>query len=132
MVVSEILAITLIKQLCVAVPSMVVGTQTLTAAIKGIFKIENSKVNRILSWVIAVLVGVGFVAFNGLAIVSSPIWVNYVFGAVAGVISGIEANGLYDLDSVWAFFNAITNIFNPERKAKQLAENQAKLNNNKE
>jgi hypothetical protein len=111
---------------------MVVGTQTLTAAIKGIFKIENSKVNRILSWVIAVLVGVGFVAFNGLAIVSSPIWVNYLFGAVAGVISGIEANGLYDLDSVWAFFNAITNIFNPERKAKQLAEKQVKLNNNKE
>ena len=128
--ISEILALTLIKQLCVAVPSMVVGTQTLTAAIKGIFKIENSKVNRILSWVIAALVGVGFVAFNGLAIVTSPVWINYAFGVVAGLLAGIEANGLYDLNSIWSFFNAITNMFNPERKAKQLAEKQAKLNNN--
>lgn len=128
--VSEILALTLVKQLCIAVPSMVVGTQTLTAAIKGIFKIENSKVNRILSWVLAALVGVGFVAFNGLAIVTSPIWVNYVFGVVAGLVAGIEANGLYDLNGIWSLFNAITNIFNPERKAKQQAEKLAKLNNN--
>lgn len=125
--VSEILALTLIKQLCVAVPSMVVGTQTLTASIKGIFKIENSKLNKAISWLIAVLVGVGFVAFNGLAIVTSPIWINYVFGAVAGLLAGIEANGLYDLNGVWSLFNAITNIFNPERKAKQQAEKLAKL-----
>lgn len=120
--VAEILALTLVKQLSVAVPSMVVGTQTLTAAVKGLFKIENSKVNRILSWIIAILVGVGFVAFNGLAIVASPIWVNYVFGVVAGLLAGLSANGLYDLNSVWAVFNAITNMFNPERKARQLAE----------
>ena len=128
--VSGILALTLVKQLCVAVPSMVVGTQTLTAAIKGIFKIENSKINKAISWVMAILVGLGFVAFNGLAIVSSPIWINYVFGAVAGALAGIQANGLYEFDSIWSFCNAITNMFNPERKAKQHAEKLAKLNNN--
>ena len=121
--VSEILALTLVKQLAVAVPSIVVSTQTLTASLKGIFKIENSKLNRVISWLMAVLVGVGFVAFNGLAIVTTPIWVNYVFGAVAGLIAGITANGFYDLTPVWNFFNAITNAFNPERKARQLAEN---------
>ena len=88
---AEILALTLIKQLCVAVPSMVIGTQTLTATIKGLFKIENSVVNKIISWVMAILVGVGFVAFNGLAIVTSPIWVNYVFGIVAGLLAGIRS-----------------------------------------
>jgi hypothetical protein len=128
--VSGILALTLVKQLCVAVPSMVVGTQTLTAAIKGIFKIENSKINKAISWVMAILVGLGFVAFNGLAIVSNPIWINYVFGAVAGALAGIQANGLYEFDSIWSFCNAITNMFNPERKAKQQAEKLAKLNNN--
>mgnify|MGYP003550690892 FL=1 len=71
----------------------------------------------------AVLVGIGFVAFNGLAIVTAPVWVNYVFGAVAGFIAGIAANGFYDLTPVWNFFNAITNVFNSERKAKQLAKN---------
>ena len=30
----------------------------------------------------------------------------------------------------WNFFNAITNVFNTERKAKQLAEKQSNLNNN--
>lgn len=124
--VAEILALTLVKQLAVAVPSIITGTQTLTAAIKGIFKIENSKVNQILSWVVAVLVGVGFVAFNGLAVVTSPIWINYVFGAVAGLLAGLSANKLYDMTPIWDFFNAITNVFNPERKAKQLAEKQAK------
>lgn len=126
--VAEILALTLVKQLGVAVPSIVVGTQTLTASIKGIFKIENSTVNRILSWVIAILVGVGFVAFNGLAIVTSPVWVNYVFGTVAGALAGITANGFYDMTPIWSLFNAITNVFNPERKAKQIAAKQAQLN----
>lgn len=121
--VSEILALTLAKQLSIAVPSIIAGTQTLTAALKGVFKIDNSKVNKAISWIVAVLVGVGFVAFNGLAVVTSPIWVNYVFGAVAGFIAGIAANGFYDLTPVWNFFNAITNVFNSERKAKQLAEN---------
>ena len=121
--VSEILALTLLKQLSIAVPSIIAGTQTLTAALKGIFKIDNSKVNKAISWIVAVLVGVGFVAFNGLAVVTAPIWANYVFGAVAGFIAGIAANGFYDLTPVWNFFNAITNVFNSERKAKQLAKN---------
>ena len=121
--VSEILALTLVKQLSIAVPSIIAGTQTLTAALKGIFKIDNSKVNKAISWIVAVLVGIGFVAFNGLAIVTAPIWVNYIFGAVAGFIAGIAANGFYDLTPVWNFFNAITNVFNSERKAKQLAKN---------
>lgn len=128
--VAEILALTLVKQLGIAVPSIIASTQTLTASLKGIFKIDNPKVNKAISWIIAVLVGVGFVAFNGLAVVTSPIWVNYVFGAVAGFLAGITANGFYDLNGVWNFFNAVTNVFNPERKAKQLAEKQAKLNNN--
>ena len=125
--VSEILALTLVKQLSIAVPSIVVSTQTLTASLKGIFKIENSELNRAISWLMAVLVGIGFVAFNGLAIVTAPIWVNYVFGAIAGFLAGVASNGFYDLNGIWNFFNAITNVFNPERKAKQLAEKQAKL-----
>ena len=121
--VSEILALTLVKQLSVAVPSIVVGAQTLTASLKGIFKIENSNINRAVSWLMAVLVGIGFVAFNGLAIVTAPMLVNYIFSAVASFIAGIAANGFYDLTPVWNFFNAITNVFNSERKAKQLAKN---------
>lgn len=117
--VSEILALALVKQLAIAVPSIVLSTQTITASLKGLLKIENGVVNRIISWVVAVVVGLGFVAFNGLSIVTSPIWANYVFGAVAGLLAGVTANGFYDLEPVWKFFNSITNAFNPERKASQ-------------
>lgn len=126
--VAEILALTLMKQLTIAVPSIIAGTQTVTAALKGIFKVENSKVNKIISWVVAVLVGLGFVAFNGLSVVTSPIWVNYVFGAAAGLIAGFSSNTLYDMTPIWNLFNVITNLFNPERKAKQIEEKQ-KLQN---
>ena len=128
--VSEILALTLVKQLSIAVPSIIAGTQTLTAALKGVFKIDNPKVNKAISWIVAVLVGIGFVDFNGLAVVTAPIWANYVFGAIAGFLAGVASNGFYDLTPVWNFFNAITNVFNTERKAKQLAEKQSNLNNN--
>ena len=126
--VAEILALTLVKQLGIAVPSIIAGTQTVTAALKGIFKVENSNVNKIISWIVAVLVGLGFVAFNGLSIVTAPIWANYVFGAVAGLLAGFSSNTLYDMTPIWNLFNVITNIFNPERKAKQIEEKQ-KLQN---
>ena len=128
---SEILALTVIKQLGIAVPSIIVGTQTITSSIKGIFKIENKLANRILSWIIAILVGLGFVVFNGLAIVNTPVWVNYLFGGICGLFAGFSANGLYNTDPIWNLFNAITNIFNPERKARQLEEKSRKVTNGK-
>lgn len=108
----EISVIELLKQLGIAVPSIIVGTQTITAALKGIFKISNHKVNHIISWVVAVLAGLGFVAFNGLTFVASPLWLNYVLGAVAGVLAGAASNGFYDWDAIWAVFQEITKLFN--------------------
>lgn len=113
--VTEILATELVKQLMIAVPSIVLGTQTITASLKGICKIENPQVNRAVSWVVAILVGLGFVAFNGLSIVSSPVWVNYAFGAVAGFLAGVSANGFYDLGPIWSVFNTITSVFGSTR-----------------
>lgn len=112
---TEITVITLLKQLGLAVPSIIVGTQTITAAIKGAFNITNHKVNHAVSWIVAVLAGVGFVAFNGLTFVASPVWANYVLGAVAGLLAGASANGFYNWDSIWTIFQAVTQLFSGGR-----------------
>lgn len=103
--------IDVIKQLSVAIPSVLVGTQIITAAIHGAFKIENKNIVHAISWIVSILAGLGFVAFNGLDFGLSPVW-NYILGAVAGLGAGASANGVYDWPAVAKIFDAITNLFN--------------------
>ena len=110
----EITVIDLIKQLAVAIPMILMATQALTASIHGIFHIENPNVNHAISWVVAILGGLGFVAFNGLDFGLPTVW-NYVMGGVAGLITGGAANGFYDWPAVKKFFDAITAWFTPAK-----------------
>ena len=106
----EITIIDLLKQMAVAVPSILVGTQAITAAIHGAFKIKNKNIVHAISWVIALLAGLGFVAFNGLDFGLPSVW-NYVLGGVCGLITGAAANGVYDWPAVSKIFDAITSLF---------------------
>ena len=106
----EITIIDLLKQMAVAVPSILVGTQAITAAIHGAFKIENKNIVHAISWVIALLAGLGFVAFNGLDFGLPSVW-NYVLGGVCGLLTGAAANGVYDWPAVSKIFDAITSLF---------------------
>jgi hypothetical protein len=106
----EVTIIDLLKQMGIAIPSILVGTQLITAAIHGAFKIENSNIVHAISWIIATLAGIGFVAFNGLDFGVPAVW-NYVLGGVCGLIVGGAANGVYDWPAVAKIFDAITNLF---------------------
>lgn len=106
----EITIIDLLKQMAIAVPSILVGTQAITAAIHGAFNIENKNIVHIVSWVVATLAGLGFVAFNGLSFGLPTAW-NYVFGGVCGLLTGAAANGVYDWPAVSRIFDTITNLF---------------------
>ena len=106
----EVNVIDLLKQLGIVIPSMILGAQTITACIHGTFKIENDNVNHAISWIIAILVGVGFVAFNGLDFGLGTAW-NYVLGTVCGVLVGGTSNGFYDWPAVKKIFDSITNLF---------------------
>lgn len=106
--------IELLKQLAVVIPIILVATQTITAAIHGAFHIMNDNVNHAISWVVAVLCALGFVAFNGLDFGLPTVW-NYVLGGIAGLITGGAANGWYDWPAVKRIFDAITNAFTPKR-----------------
>lgn len=111
----EVTVIDLLKQMAVAVPSILVGTQAITAAIHGAFNIENKNVVHALSWVVAVLAGLGFVAFNGLDFGLPVAW-NYAVGGVCGLIVGGTANGVYDWPQVAKVFDAITLLFGGKTK----------------
>lgn len=101
---------TLLTQFAVAVPAIIVGTQTLTSTINGLFKIDNTAWRHAVSWIVAVLVALGFVATNGLTFGLPEVWENYAVGAVAGIVAGGAANGFYD-------WNAIGNIFRTLEKS---------------
>lgn len=106
----EVTVIDLLNQMAIATPSIIVGTQAITAAIHGAFKIENKNVVHALSWIIATLAGLGFVDCYGLDFGLPQVW-NYVIGGICGLIAGGASNGVYDWPMVGKFFDAITKAF---------------------
>ena len=102
--------IELLKQMAYVIPSILVGTQAITAAIHGAFKISNKNWVHAISWVVAILAGLAFVGFNGLDFGVSTAW-NYVLGGVCGLIVGGMSNGWYDWPFIEKIFDTITNLF---------------------
>jgi len=100
---------TLVSQLLIAVPSIIVGTTTLTSVINGIFKIDTAWVRHLISWIVAVVIALGFVATGGLTFGLPVVW-EYVVGAVAGLLAGGAANGFYDWKAISSIFDALENI----------------------
>lgn len=111
----DVTIIDLLKQMAIAVPIILVGTQSITAAIHGAFNIENKNIVHAISWIVSVLASLGFVAFNGLDFGLSTAW-NYVLGGICGIIVGGAANGFYDWPAIAMIFDTITNLFNKTSK----------------
>lgn len=102
---------TLITQLLIAVPTIIIGTQTLTSTINGLFKINSTPWRHAISWIIAVLISIGFVATGNLSFGLAALWQEYVAGGVAGVLAGGAANGFYDWEAIGSMFRYIENLF---------------------
>lgn len=113
----EINVIELLKQLSIAIGSILVATQFITAAVHGAFNIQNDNVNHAISWIVATLAGLGFVAFNGLDFGLPTVW-NYVVGGIAGLFAGGASNGWYDWPAFKKIFDAITEKFTPAKYKK--------------
>lgn len=99
----------LLKQLCVAIPTIIVGSQTLTASIRGVFNIKNGDIVHAINWIIGVLTGIGFVVFNGLTFGLEP-WLNIVVGGIAGLIAAGTSNGLYEWSKIKAIFTLLADV----------------------
>ncbi len=107
---------TLLSQLLIAVPSIIVGTQALTSTFNGIFKIDASWARHLVSWIFAVIIAVVFIATGGLSFGLPYVWAEYVAGVVAGILAGGAANGLYDWDAIKAIFDGWENIIRGKKK----------------
>lgn len=107
--------IELLKQLCVAVPSVIASTLLLTEAIKQIFKIEKPWVNHLVSWIIAVATAELFVLCGKLNF-GLGAW-DYAIGAVVGLLAGGASNGLYDWSKVQELIELIISLFGKAFKA---------------
>lgn len=101
---------TLVSQLLIAVPSIIIGTQALTSVFNGICKIDARWARHLVSWIFALIISLSFVATGALSFGLPVVW-EYVVGAVAGILAGGAANGFYDWDFIGNIFNALENLF---------------------
>ena len=108
---------TLVSQLLVAVPTIIVGTQTLTSVINGLFKIDTTWVRHLISWILAVVIALVFVATGGLTFGLPVVW-EYVVGAIAGVLAGGAANGIYDWEAIKKIFDTLEGIIRGQKVEK--------------
>ena len=109
----------LISQLMIAVPSIIVGTQALTSTINGLFKIDKTWARHLISWIVAVLIALGFIATGGLTFGLPYVWAEYVAGGVAGLLAGGAANGFYDWEAIKTVFDAWEAIIRGGEKKKK-------------
>lgn len=96
----------LIKQLGIVFPSVIVGSQALTAVIRGSLNIQSGKAIHAINWIIGTLAGAAFVLLNGLTFGIGP-WVDVALGAVAGLIGAGASNGLYEWKKIKKIFSAL-------------------------
>ena len=107
---------TLVSQLLVAVPTIIVGTTTLTSVINGLFKVDNRNWRHAISWVIALVVALGFVATGNLTFGLPQAWQEYIVGGVAGILAGGAANGFYDWDAIKNLFDSLEEIIRGKKE----------------
>ena len=113
---------TLLSQLFVAVPVIIVGTQTLTSTINGLFKVDNSSWRHAISWIVAVIVALGFVATGNLSFGLPETWQEYLLGGVSGILAGGAANGIYDWDAIRNVFDSLENVIRGGKKPEMLTD----------
>ena len=111
----EVNVIDLLTMMGVAISSIIVGTQTITAAIHGAFNITNKNVVHAVSWIVGTLAGLGFVMFNGLDFHLPTVW-NYIVGGICGLFAGSCSNGIFDWPKVEKIFDAITALFGKKKE----------------
>lgn len=113
----------LLHQLVIVVPSIIAAITAITGAINGAFNIQNGNVKHLISWIVAVVCGVLTVLTGGLTFGFG--YVDYIIGAVFGLIAGGASNGLYDWPVIGNIVDKLYYLFGNgetiERKRAKLA-----------
>ena len=83
-------------------PILVTLTTTVTGFLNQLFKVQNSAVKQILSWVVASLLSIAAWALNLIAF-GNPTWLGVV---ALCVVTGLSRNGFYDIKTIKNFIKS--------------------------
>lgn len=104
----------LIKQVSVAVPSIIAGSMVLTGMINGAFNIENNNVKHIISWAVAVIAALATCALGGLSFGLGS-W-DYALAAATGLLAGGASNGVYDWPAISNIIDKFYELFGHKKQ----------------
>ena len=100
------------------------GVILITEFINKLFKVENSRVKWIISWVMSIgLAIVGFVLQLGIFADCGTVdqWFAWVKVVLIGVGCAFAANKTYDANEIWTALEWLFSFFEKEGKAKRAA-----------
>ena len=109
------------------------GVILITEFINKLFKVENSRVKWIISWVMSIgLAIVGFVLQLGIFADCGTVdqWFAWVKVVLIGVGCAFAANKTYDANEIWTALEWLFSFFNKDGKAIRLkmAEERKRIN----
>ena len=109
------------------------GVILITEFINKLFKVENSRVKWIISWVMSIgLAIVGFVLQLGIFADCGTVdqWFAWVKVVLIGVGCAFAANKTYDANEIWTALEWLFSFFNTDGKAIRLkmAEERKRIN----
>lgn len=94
--------------------AFVSGIIMLTETVNKLFKVENSTVKLIVSWVLSMgLAALGFgLQLGFFADCGTPdTWQGWVKAVLIGLGSGLCANKIYDREEIWKLLESIFSLF---------------------
>lgn len=100
--------------------AFVLGVMTITEAVNKLFKVDNSTVKLIISWVLSLaLAAAGFALQLGFFADCGDVsqWQGWVKACLIGIGCGLCANGLYDRNEMWHLLELIFPIFKSKKNS---------------
>lgn len=100
------------------------GVILITEFVNKLFKVENSRVKWVISWVLSlVLAAVGFWQQLGFFAACGEItdWLGWVKAILIGVGCAFAANKTYDANEIWTALEWLFSFFNRNGKAIRVA-----------
>lgn len=89
---------TILQQLLIAVPTIIVSTTLITGLINGALNISNGNIKHLISWIVAVVCGMVTVLTGDVTFGYG--YIDYAIGACFGLLAGGASNGLYDWSAI--------------------------------
>lgn len=100
----------LLNQFAWIIPTISSSNVILVELIKKLCKLESQAAIHWISYITAILIGLGFYFFNGLDFGLSATW-NIICSALTGLAAGAISNSVFDWKAIQDILSFILNLF---------------------